>query len=99
MSKQPIKIATAQSRITASISENGETIRQLMKTVKEQDADLVHFTEGALSGYAKSQIKSWDKEKTSFDPCIINKTVFSESETGKWKTITSQQAQCLGPTV
>jgi predicted amidohydrolase len=59
MTKHPIRIATAQSRVSASVKENGNEIRQLMKAAKEQNAALIHFTEGALSGYAKSQIKSW----------------------------------------
>jgi predicted amidohydrolase len=51
MTKHPIRIATAQSRVSASVKENGKEIRQLIKAAKEQNAVLIHFTEGALSGY------------------------------------------------
>ena len=54
-------IATAQSYISADIRENGREIRKLMRQASEEGAAIVHFPEGAMSGYTKSQIKSWDK--------------------------------------
>jgi predicted amidohydrolase len=60
MSKRPIKIATAQSYISADVRENGREVRRLMRQAREEGAALVHFSEGAMSGYTKSQIKSWD---------------------------------------
>ena len=60
MSKRPIKIATAQSYISTDIRENGREIRKLMQQARSEGATIVHFPEGAMSGYTKSQIKSWD---------------------------------------
>src|SRR5262245_33872855 len=60
MSKRPIKIATAQSQISSDVRENGREIRRLMQQAQEEGATLVHFPEGAMSGYTKSQIKNWD---------------------------------------
>src|SRR5262245_2314306 len=56
MSKRPIMIATAQSYISADIRENGREIRKLMRQASEEGAVIVHFPEGAMSGYTKSQI-------------------------------------------
>lgn len=52
-------IATAQSVIGKDIRENGQRIRALMRQAAAEDARLIHFSEGALSGYAKSEIQSW----------------------------------------
>ena len=52
-------IATAQSEVKSSVHENGIEIRRLIKVAKEKGASLVHFCEGALSGYAKQQVKGW----------------------------------------
>jgi predicted amidohydrolase len=60
MIKRPMKIATAQSYIAADARANGREIRALMRQAREEGAAIVHFPEGALSGYTKSQIKNWD---------------------------------------
>lgn len=52
-------IAAAQSSITPDVRENGRHIRNLMLSAKAAGCRLIHFPEGALSGYAKSQIKDW----------------------------------------
>lgn len=57
--KPPFLIATVQSRITSDIRENGRHIRSLMEQAKAGGAHLIHFSEGALSGYVKSQIWDW----------------------------------------
>lgn len=57
--KAPLKIATAQSRVSASVEENGQEIRRLMVEAKAHGASLIHFPEGALSGYVKSEIHDW----------------------------------------
>jgi predicted amidohydrolase len=54
-----VSIATAQSRITPDVRENGRRIRELMSVAKMAGCRLVHFPEGALSGYVKSQIRDW----------------------------------------
>lgn len=54
-----IKIATAHSAISADVRQNGEHVRGLMKQAHESGARIIHFSEGALSGYVKSQIKDW----------------------------------------
>lgn len=52
-------IATAQSKVSVDVRENGKEIRSLMCEANNASAQIIHFAEGALSGYVKSQIKSW----------------------------------------
>ncbi|HVJ33425.1 MAG TPA: carbon-nitrogen hydrolase family protein [Terriglobia bacterium] len=59
MTAGKLKIATAQSEISADIGANGRLIRSLAKQAAQAGARLVHFPEGALSGYVKAQIKDW----------------------------------------
>ena len=47
--------------ITGDVLENGHTIRTQMHEAAVQGARLIQFPEGALSGYAKNPIKSWDE--------------------------------------
>jgi len=62
-----MRIATAQSLIAPDITKNGQEIEALIRAAHAQGADLVHFPEGALSGYAKKQLSpdwsrfAWDQ--------------------------------------
>lgn len=53
-----LKIAVAQTFVSASIAENARVIRAMMGAAASDGARLVLFCEGALSGYAKAQIGS-----------------------------------------
>ncbi len=55
-----MKIATAQTFVSSDISSNGIAIRALIERAAEEDARIINFCEGALSGYAKSQILTKD---------------------------------------
>lgn len=82
-----IQIATAQSLITANVRENGRSMRDLMQRAREHDARLVHFTEGALSGYSRSEVADW----RSFDwPAIREElaTIAARAgELGLWAVV------------
>jgi predicted amidohydrolase len=52
-------IAVAQCRVTRDIAANGVHIRELVAEAAGRGASIVLFPEGALSGYAKAQLKSW----------------------------------------
>jgi predicted amidohydrolase len=55
-----ISIAIAQTAIDTDVRQNSHLIRTQMTEARDKGATLVHFPEAALSGYVKSQIKSWD---------------------------------------
>ncbi|HEV7346549.1 MAG TPA: carbon-nitrogen hydrolase family protein [Devosia sp.] len=57
---ETLRIAVVQSRIEPDIRRNGSHIRQLMEQAAAQGARLALFPEGALSGYAKAQVRDWD---------------------------------------
>lgn len=55
----PFSIAVAQNVISSDVRENGRRVREMMSAAKVEGCRLVHFPEGALSGYVKSQITDW----------------------------------------
>lgn len=66
-----MKIATCQFGVCGDVAANAAHIRELMRQAAEQKADIVHFSECALSGYAGVDFASFDnydwdllKEKT-----------------------------------
>jgi deaminated glutathione amidase len=56
-----ITLATASVLISTEVPSNGFQIRGLMIEAKKKGARLLHLPEGALSGYAKSEIKTWSE--------------------------------------
>jgi predicted amidohydrolase len=61
MSRRPIKLATAQSRISPDVQENGREVRRLMHEARSAGASLVHFPESAVSGCSKAHVKDWHR--------------------------------------
>ena len=60
-----LRLATCQFPVSADIRANGEWIRSQMRQAHDQGADLIHFPECALSGYAGVDLAStgdldWD---------------------------------------
>jgi len=71
MDKGILQIATCQFGVSADIEANAATIRNQMKQAADENANVVHFSECALSGYASVDFESfadynWDllKDKT-----------------------------------
>lgn len=54
-----MRIAVVQSHIEADIAANGAHIRSLLDRAAARGAQLALFPEGALSGYAKAQVRDW----------------------------------------
>lgn len=57
----PFPLAIAQMPITGDARINGNKVRELMNEAANDGARLIQFPEGALSGYAKNPIQSWDE--------------------------------------
>lgn len=56
-------IATAQPWVTPDVVANGEQVRSLMWEANAKGARLVHFPEGALSGYPTFAGQDWERLK------------------------------------
>ena len=52
MTAPVLKVATCQFAVSASIEKNAANIRALMEKAKNGGANIVHFSECAISGYA-----------------------------------------------
>lgn len=60
MQKGYLKIATAQFPVSSNITRNLNYIKELTVKAKGKEADIIHFPETCLGGYAGTDFKSWD---------------------------------------
>jgi deaminated glutathione amidase len=66
-----IKIATCQFPVSESAGQNSKYIQKFIQKAKKLDAQIVHFSEGALSGYAGQDFESFE----GYDwPLLIKET-------------------------
>jgi deaminated glutathione amidase len=56
-----ITVATCKFPVSADIRANYEHIASLARRAKQQGADVVHFPECALPGYADTDVESYDQ--------------------------------------
>jgi predicted amidohydrolase len=56
-----LKLATCQFRITADIAANVEVVLRQTREAAAQGADLIHFSETCLSGYAGVEHECFDE--------------------------------------
>jgi predicted amidohydrolase len=55
-----LTVATCQFPVSADANANRTWITKLMRKAKRDGADVVHFCEGALSGYAPADLSNYD---------------------------------------
>jgi predicted amidohydrolase len=55
-----LSVATCQFPTSADIQSNFQYVSQLMKQAREQGAEVAHFPEACLSGYAGADLASYD---------------------------------------
>ena len=55
-----LKVATCQFAVSSSMRRNAERLRQFMHEASQTGAEIVHFSECALSGYAGTDFKTWE---------------------------------------
>ena len=60
MTKGKLKIATCQFAVSGSVEHNSNSIQELMRQAAGEGAEVVHFCECALSGYAGIDLDSFD---------------------------------------
>ncbi|MEP3112363.1 carbon-nitrogen hydrolase family protein [Nisaea sp.] len=79
-----LRIATAQSPITSDPKKNAAGIRSLILEAAASGADCIHFPEAALSGYVKSEIKSWSDVDWEALEASLDEVRACCAETGVW---------------
>ena len=55
-----LKVATCQFPVSADLRSNARYVLRQMRKARERGADVAHFCEGALSGYAGNDLDSFD---------------------------------------
>ncbi len=55
-----IKVATCQFPVSESIGQNSKYIQKFLQKAKKLDAEIVHFSECALSGYAGQDFETFE---------------------------------------
>ncbi|SDS29900.1 carbon-nitrogen hydrolase family protein [Actinoplanes derwentensis] len=81
-----IRIAVAQTTVTTDPGVNGAAVRAAMRRAADQGARLVHFGEGALSGYAgaaKSHYTGWSIDWAPV-AAELRRTMALAAELGIW---------------
>ncbi len=55
-----LKVATCQFPVSGNVDENARYIKGFIRKAAENKADIVHFSEAALSGYARVDFSGFD---------------------------------------
>ena len=71
-----LTVATCQFPVDADIGRNGRYVRRQMRHARESGADIVHFPEACLSGYAGTDFSSY----AGFDWEQLEKTILGVIE-------------------
>lgn len=79
-----LTIAIAQSFIAHDVRQNGTHVRDLMTEASSSGARLIQFPEGALSGYVKSQVVSWNSVDWELIADELQHTMTHAKELGLW---------------
>jgi predicted amidohydrolase len=61
MAKGILRVATCQFAVGASIRRNARRIGEFLRSSKKNKADIVHFSECALSGYVGTDFANFDR--------------------------------------
>ncbi|MFF4696393.1 carbon-nitrogen hydrolase family protein [Streptomyces chattanoogensis] len=88
-----IRIAVAQSPVTCDPLANGAAVRDLMVAARESGARLVHFPEGAVSGYpsgteAKRALSGWSIDWSAVQN-QLELTAKAAADLGLWVVVGS----------
>ena len=60
LAQEKFKVATCQFPVTGKIKNNADYIKKYIKEAALNNADIVHFSEAALSGYPPGDIPSFE---------------------------------------
>jgi deaminated glutathione amidase len=55
-----LKVATCQFPVSGDVNENARYVKDFIRKASANNADIVHFSEAALSGYARADFSNFD---------------------------------------
>lgn len=58
--EEKLKVATCQFPVSGDLQKNAKFIKEFIKEAASQKADIIHFSEAALTGYPPKDIPSFD---------------------------------------
>jgi len=90
-----LKLATAQIEISADARRNGRVMRRAMSQAARRGARLIHFPEGALSGYVGAQIENWATVDWNVLREELEETAEAAGKLGIWTAFGANH--CLTP--
>ncbi|MFG1993039.1 carbon-nitrogen hydrolase family protein [Actinoplanes sp. NPDC048988] len=84
-----IRLAVAQTEVTTDPVTNGRAIRAAMRAAASGNARLIHFPEGALSGYAGTAKTYYAGWRINWDPVAdeLRHTMALAAELGVWVVV------------
>jgi predicted amidohydrolase len=90
--RQSVTIALAQTPVSPDVSRNLNQVTAMMARAKAAGADLVQFTEGALSGYGRKVLtpfEQWRAEDWTRLRQASNEIARLAKELGLWVLVGS----------
>jgi deaminated glutathione amidase len=87
--KRELIIATCQFPVSADIKRNASYILRQMAEAKEKGADVSHFPESSLSGYAGTDFKRFNSRAETRLPGFLKKIMKRSSELKIWTIVGS----------
>ena len=78
--KRELIIATCQFPVSGDIEKNASCILRQMAEAKEKGADVTHFPESSLSGYAGTDFKRYKKQDETLRRDFLEKIIRFSSE-------------------
>jgi predicted amidohydrolase len=79
-----LKIATCQFAVDASVKRNSRAVCELLREVKKAKADIVHFSECALSGYVGTDFPNFSGYDWDLLKAETQKIMALTTELGLW---------------
>jgi len=87
--KHELIVATCQFPVSGDIEKNVLYILKQMEEAKTKKADIVHFSESCLSGYAGTDFKSYSEQNEILIQNSLEKIIQHSSELGIWVIVGS----------
>ena len=89
MAASVLKVATCQFAVSRSIERNARAIREFLRKASRAKADVVHFSECALSGYVGTDFPNFDRYDWDLLKAETEKILSLAGKLGLWVVLGS----------